>query len=979
MSWFLVFFLSLFLIATAQPKQFGISLNSFLTPTSNPPSWRSPSGRYAFGFYPQGNGFAVGVWLAGPSNKTFVVWTANRDGPLVPADAILVLPSNGRLLLRSRGRDTPISDVGVGASSASMLDTGNFVLYDAFSEIIWQTFNSPTDTLLVGQSLLTSGELFSSASETNHSAGRFRLKMQSDGNLVIYPINTWDMPEVAIWNTATNTLGNDILLNLNNNGLSLVKRSGSSVHNLTEGLNPPNKTTAVIIYRAVLDFGGIFRLYSHHFENNGSSSMTEEWPKTFVHCDVKGFCGINSYCIQNDTGADCRCPRGFDFLDPVQKFQGCMKKFIEEGCAGKRQNKTYYIDSMKNTVWEDDPYSILFGTNEQECREACLQDCNCEAASFKDSVCRKQKLPLRYWRRSLDGSATSLIKFSNGTWASTDGFSKTSEKGLSPRIMIIIIALMGCSFVIIVVSGFLIHRHQIWRMQRYMSSEHVFSSTQALMAIILISLLFISVFSISTTQPQQFNITLNSSLTPTNNTAWLSPSGRFSFGFYPQGNGFAVGVWLAGSSENRIVVWTANRDNQPVSDDAILLLTREGSLLLRSRGQDTLISNARAAASSASMLDTGNFVLYTSRFQIIWQTFDSPTDTLLAGQSLLTGRELFSGATGTNHSTGRFRLKMQTDGNLVLYPVNTMDIAVESIWSTATQTQGNNVTLHLNNNGQIFMLNSSGYYIKNITDSLSSINQAATVIIYRAILDFGGFFRLYSHSFDRNGNSTMIEEWPKTSRYCEVKGFCGINSYCTQNDSQADCSCPRGFDFVDPGKRFQGCVKNFIEEGCRGKKENMTYDIDSIKNTLWENNPYSSPIVASEQECRDACLQDCNCEAAFFKERVCQKQKLPLRYGKRNLDDSTTSLIKFGIGNWASPDDKPKPMPPTQDSGSEKEQNKEIFVTELLDELPGKRKHEEASDVSDDSSLDDEDGLEVFSWAIGDDDSQDICWNIVVP
>ncbi|XXG49614.1 hypothetical protein AAC387_Pa02g3747 [Persea americana] len=33
---------------------------------------------------------------------------------------------------------------------------------------------------------------------------------------------------------------------------------------------------------------------------------------------------------------------------------------------------------------------------------------------------------------------------------------------------------------------------------------------------------------------------------------------------------------------------------------------------------------------------------------------------------------------------------------------------------------------------------------------------------------------------------------------------------------------------------------------------------------------------------------------------------------------------------------------------------------ELLDELPGKRKHEEASDYTDDSSLDDEDGLEVI-------------------
>ncbi|KAJ8645906.1 hypothetical protein MRB53_007654 [Persea americana] len=37
-----------------------------------------------------------------------------------------------------------------------------------------------------------------------------------------------------------------------------------------------------------------------------------------------------------------------------------------------------------------------------------------------------------------------------------------------------------------------------------------------------------------------------------------------------------------------------------------------------------------------------------------------------------------------------------------------------------------------------------------------------------------------------------------------------------------------------------------------------------------------------------------------------------------------------------------------------------FLCRELLDELPGKRKHEEASDYTDDSSLDDEDGLEVI-------------------
>ena len=291
---------------------------------------------------------------------------------------------------------------------------------------------------------------------------------------------------------------------------------------------------------------------------------------------------------------------------------------------------------------------------------------------------------------------------------------------------------------------------------------------------------------------------------------------------------------------------------------------------------------------------------------------------------MLTGRELFSSVSETNHSTGRFPLKIQADGNLVLYPVNTMDIAAESIWPMATQTQGNNVTLHLNNNGQIFMINSSGSYIKNITNA---INQAATMIIYCSILDFGGIFRLYSHSFDRTGNSIMTEEWPKTSSYCDVKGFCGINRYCTQNDSGADCSCPRGFDFVDPGQTFQGCVKNFIEEGCMGKINNMTYYIDAIKNTVWEDNPYSIVAVTSEQECREACLHDCNCEVATFKDRVCRKQKLPLRHGRRNLDDSTTSLIKFGIGSWENTDGFSKTSPPTLDSTSEKGLPLQILIT----------------------------------------------------
>ena len=53
-------------------------------------------------------------------------------------------------------------------------------------------------------------------------------------------------------------------------------------------------------------------------------------------------------------------------------------------------------------------------------------------------------------------------------------------------------------------------------------------------------------------------------------------------------------------------------------------------------------------------------------------------------------------------------------------------------------------------------------------------------------------------------------------------------------------------------------------------------------------------MMTSEEECSKACLDDCNCEAAFFKDNSCQKQKLPLRFGRRSLQDSTMALIRFG-------------------------------------------------------------------------------------
>ncbi|PKI36679.1 hypothetical protein CRG98_042938 [Punica granatum] len=112
----------------------------------------------------------------------------------------------------------------------------------------------------------------------------------------------------------------------------------------------------------------------------------------------------------------------------------------------------------------------------------------------------------------------------------------------------------------------------------------------------------------------------------------------------------------------------ARRDDPPVPGNSTLLFTSNGNLVLQST-QRTVIATLNGPAVSASMLDSGNFVLYNSQQNITWQTFDSPTDTLLEGQYISGGMELRSAASDNDTSTGIFRTKMQYDGNLVMYPI----------------------------------------------------------------------------------------------------------------------------------------------------------------------------------------------------------------------------------------------------------------------------------------------------------------------
>ncbi|KAH0996432.1 hypothetical protein GBA52_020296 [Prunus armeniaca] len=417
-------------------------------------------------------------------------------------------------------------------------------------------------------------------------------------------------------------------------------------------------------------------------------------------------------------------------------------------------------------------------------------------------------------------------------------------------------------------------------------------------------------------QQMQSNISQGSSLTPTTNSTWLSRSGLYAFGFYRQGNGYAVGIFLAGIPQ-QTVVWTANRDNPPVSNNATLLFTGDGLALPTTEGQNYLAKSS-GSASYASMLNSGNFVLYNSGREIVWQSFDHPTDTLLPGQRLLSGNELFSAKSEADHSTGIFRLKMQNDGNLVQYPVDTPDTGVYSFYSSSTDGEGENVTLNFGADGHLYLLNRNGTNIRNITDGGLPTDEGK---LYLMRIDVGGIFRSYSH--DLKKNAIWSVEWESSKDKCVAKGLCGLNSYCALIDLEPDCKCLPRFESVNQGNQTSGCERNFVSDACKNRNENFTYTMEELESTTWEDVSYMSLRLSDKDDCMQGCLEDCNCEAALFDGTNCRKQRLPLRYGRRDTGTSDRALIKVGVPT--KPDTDPRIVQP----GSKKKGRTHILIIGL--------------------------------------------------
>ncbi|CAL5342866.1 unnamed protein product [Camellia sinensis] len=118
-------------------------------------------------------------------NYPQLVWSANRDRP-VQINATLQLTRDGDLRLEDAD-GTFLWSTNTSAKSVfgmKVTELGNLVLFDRNNATVWQSFDHPTDSLLVGQTLFPGQNLTSTTSSSNSTPGLYSFTVQEDNTLV---------------------------------------------------------------------------------------------------------------------------------------------------------------------------------------------------------------------------------------------------------------------------------------------------------------------------------------------------------------------------------------------------------------------------------------------------------------------------------------------------------------------------------------------------------------------------------------------------------------------------------------------------------------------------------------------------------------------------------------------------------------------------------------------------------------------------
>jgi hypothetical protein len=325
-----------------------------------------------------------------------------------------------------------------------------------------------------------------------------------------------------------------------------------------------------------------------------------------------------------------------------------------------------------------------------------------------------------------------------------------------------------------------------------------------------------------------------------------SPNGDFACGLYKiSPNSCTFSIWFTNSAD-KTVVWSANPLHPVYTQGSKMELKSDGSMVLTDNSGQIVwtnnVSSSNGEQVQAQLLNTGNLIVKGKGDTILWQSFDSPTDTLLPTQNITVRIKL----TSTNRLLvpGRYSFHFNDQFQLSLfYEENDIPFIY---WPNPTRTISGRERM-LYNIIPTGTLNSSGHFLESENLTFMAADWGLG-IMRRLTLDYDGNLRLYSLN---NSSGTWSVTWMAFPQLCNVRGVCGINGICVYTPVPA-CACPPGYDFIDPSDQSKGC----------SPRVNITCDVQqkvmfvSLPNTQFLDSDLSPLRYVSLGACENICLKD---------------------------------------------------------------------------------------------------------------------------
>ncbi|KAL5981880.1 hypothetical protein ACLOJK_015947 [Asimina triloba] len=381
---------------------------------------RSQDGTFSAGFHSVGiNAYSFAIWFAQAKEFT-PVWMANREYPVNGRRSVLSLQSDGNLVLKDGARSVIWTTKTTSNSSVQLRleNTGNLVLLNTQlgNEILWQSFDSPTNTLLPGQQLTRSSKLVSSRSETNHSSGFYSLYFDNDNVLRMLfngpEISSvyWPPPFLHTWESGRSTYNSSRIAVLDSSGE--FHSSDALLLNASDLGSGPKR-------RLTMDFDGNLRVYSLDEEKGSWGVSWQAIPRT---CAIHGVCGPNSVCVHNPE-RKCSCLPGFKTKDPRDLSQGCEPSFSLSSCDPQA---SAFI-ALPHVDFYGNDFSYMNNSSVEACRVKCLQFCSCKGFMVLKGECFAKNSLLNGYRYSSPGGVMYIRVPKNHTTISETSFGQAME------------------------------------------------------------------------------------------------------------------------------------------------------------------------------------------------------------------------------------------------------------------------------------------------------------------------------------------------------------------------------------------------------------------------------------------------------------------------------------------------------------------------------------------------------------------------